>query len=397
MGAENKGEISLLILNVSLASIFSGLFGGPSLVYLIPRFPFKTLFSLNYGWSLITSLLMTLLIIIGFLPSTTAPNMFFAIALLECLVSVNMMILLGRNKITRHNLLLIIKSIILVGTLSALHLNGELLDYDLFEKAYFASMSIVFIVSLAMIARSTKSNESFGKSLQQTARESLSFGFLVQSGNIAQLLNYRLSFYFLELLIHPPAQALIRIGIYSATLQIAEALWQFARSVSTVQYAAVSNMENKSEGLSVSLRLGKLNYSVTIIGILLLLIPGESFYSSLLGGEFGEVKTHLYFLAPGIVALSLSNAFSHYFAGVGLHRFNTQSSVFGLILSVILGYFAILEYGTLGAAAVASLVYVSQTLYQFIMLQKQDNVKWNALMLQKKDIKAFSKLWQNRF
>ena len=182
--------------------------------------------------------------------------------------------------------------------------------------------------------------------------------------------------------------ALVRIGIYSASLQVAEALWQFAKGISTVQYSKVSNTKDRNEAIDISLKLGKLNYFVTGIGILFLLVIPASMYSSLFGAEFSEIKAHFIILAPGIFALSLSNALSHYFAGVGQHKFNTQSSVFGLLITIFIGYFLILKTGTLGAAFTASIVYVSQTIYQLIMLMRTTNVQLKELILGKEDFKT---------
>jgi O-antigen/teichoic acid export membrane protein len=190
--------------------------------------------------------------------------------------------------------------------------------------------------------------------------------------------------------------ALVRIGIYSASLQVAEALWQFAKSISTVQYSKVSNTSDRAEAIDISLKLGKLNYFVTGIGIIFLLIIPASVYGSLFGAEFGEIKEHFMILAPGIFALSLSNALSHYFAGVGQHRFNTQSSVFGLVLTIFIGYFLILQMGTLGAAVAASVVYVSQTLYQLVMLIRTTDVRYKDLILGKEDFKAIIQIAKNK-
>src|SRR5690606_33036864 len=112
-------------------------------------------------------------------------------------------------------------------------------------------------------------------------------------------------------------------------------LWQFARSVSTVQYARVSNATDNHASLAISIRLGKLNYLVTTLGIGILLLIPNGLYGDLFGIEFMEIKSHLYFLSIGIIALSLSNAFSHYFAGIGKHSINTFSSIFGLILTIL--------------------------------------------------------------
>ena len=392
MGAENKGEISLLILNLSLAAIFSGLFGGPSLVYLIPRFRLKNILILNYGWSFLTAGLVALLSELDILPSGLGSLELFTLALLECLIATHSMIFLGQERVKAHNWLQIIKASLTVGLLFIFYYQDKSLDANSFVNAYGLTLGATYLISLFLSTRTKADALPKESDFKSTIAACLKYGSLVQIGNISQLLNYRLSFYFLELLITPMPLALVRIGIYSASLQVAEALWQFAKSISTVQYSKVSNTKDKNVAIDISIKLGKLNYFVTGIGIIFLLLIPASVYSSLFGAEFSEIKNHFIVLAPGILALSLSNALSHYFAGVGQHRFNTQSSIFGLGITIIIGYFLIYQLGTIGAAFDASIVYVSQTIYQLAMLKRSTEVQYKDLLLGKEDFQTIIKM-----
>ena len=394
MGATQKGAVSLLVLNLSLTAIFSGLFGGPSLVYLIPRLPIRHLLFLNYSWSLIAASTLAAVIYLQWLPGSSNPSTYFLLGLLECLIAAHLMMLLGKELIKMHNWITILKTGLVILILCIAQFKGEILNYHWFEHAYMVSLFATYLASGIALLRNRALFANLEASIKTTALQSLRYGFLVQVGNIAQMLNYRISFYFLELMTSPPALALARIGIYSAALQIAEALWQFAKSISTVQYAAVSNLnlDEQDRGLQLSLSLGKLNYGVTFIGITFLcLLPG-GVYTWLLGADFAEVKTHLLVLSFGIVALSLSNALSHYFAGVGQHHYNTYSSWFGLFFSLVLGYFAIKHLGTIGAAATASITYVLQTLFQMVILQRNHALQWRAFLINSEDLKQLLKL-----
>jgi len=385
MGAENKGEISLLVLNLSVATIISGLFGGPSLVYLVPRFPMKNILGINYVWTILSSLAVTAFLSFEFLPSSISLDKFFFLSLMECTVATHMMVLLGKEKVAQHNYLQIIKIAVVIALLSYYKFYGEALNYSSFELAYAFGLGSAFLISILAIIPSQATSQK-AVSLIETIRACLKYGATVQIGNIAQLLNYRLSFYLLEIMILPPQLALIRIGVYSATLQVSEALWQFARSVSIVQYSAVSNMEDKLNGLKISMQLARLNGSVTMTGIIILSVIPESLYVLVFGQEFQEIKSHFLILAPGILALSYSNAFSHFFAGIGLHRINTESSVFGLILTVLVGIPSISYFGTMGAASTASLVYFAQTIYQFVRLRQKFETGLSELIPDRDDL-----------
>lgn len=384
MGAEVKGEISLLILNFGIATLICGMFGGPALVYLVPRHALRQVVILNYGWSLVATIGFTVFLSKTGLLQDIDGFRFFRMALLESLIAANLMILLGLEWLRWHNVLQASKTGI-VAFLLLLFIGYDSNDFIDFINAYEISLIVVFIWSVALLQRAPQQVFA-GQGLKKTVLESLKYGSLVQIGNMAQLLNYRLSYYFLELLVSPPQLALIKIGIYSAAIQVSESLWQFARSVSTVQYSVVSNMKDRVEGLKLSLQLARLNYSVTIIGVLLLMMVPASGYGFLFGDEFKAIKIHFIILSPGIIALALSSAFSHFFAGVGDHRFNTITSIFGLILTICLSFPSINYFSTEGAAAVASLVYVAQAYLQFFFLKKKDKVRFSQLILKRGDL-----------
>lgn len=391
MGAENKGEISILVLNLSVAAILSGLFGGPSLVYLAPRFPLKKLLTINYLWSIFISILIAAVFYLSALPLTVSPKVFVLLASLECLTAANLMLLLGREQIKEHNWVQVIKISVTVGIILFQFLNGPV-DFDSFVIAYAISLGLSFLISIVLLL-SKNTTETIDENISKIIKACFKYGGTVQIGNVAQLLNYRLSYYVLELIISPPQLALIRIGIFHTAVQVAEALWQFARSISTVQYSHVSNLDSRAEGVDISIKLAKLNYLVTFLALVILLLIPASFFTEIFGPEFSEVKTHLWFLAPGIFMFSISNAFSHFFAGVGDHRYNTYTSIFGLILTALLIYPSIKHFGTIGAAVISSAIYCIQTIIQYAFFKRSDGVQLKSFFIRKEDLKSVQLLY----
>lgn len=388
MGAEVKGEISLLILNLGIVTLISGLFGGPALVYLVPRHALRQILILNYGWTLVASAAFTLFLVYGKLAISLEAWRFFRMALTEGLIAANLMIFLGAERVTWHNTLQVLKAAATVALL-ILFINYRSHSFVQFVNAYEISLVFTLLCSTVLLWRMKTRHEGAAGDMLKTLRESLKFGSLVQVGNFAQLLNYRLSYYFLELLISPPQLALIRIGVYSAAVQVSEALWQFVRSVSTVQYSVVSNLGDRAQGLQLSLRLARLNYAVTFIGVLFLFFIPASGYGRLFGPEFSEIRKHFIIMSPGIVAMAFSGAFSHFFAGVGDHRLNTLTSVSGLVLTFCLLYPSINYFSTVGAAAVSSVVYIFQASLQYYFLTRKDEVRLHRLILTREDLATF--------
>lgn len=385
LGAEIKGEVSLLVLNFSLATLISGFLGGPALVYLTPRFPLKSLLLINSIWTLISIFGFTVILKHFDLNPNISGVRFFRMAVLESAIATNLMIILGKEDVKLHNFIQIIKILIVVLLLYVfIKLRGE--HFIEFVNAYEWSLLVSIIFSSAFVLKYIDW-KAHPEKLSQTFFSTLSYGSIIQFGNIAQLLNYRFSYYILELVISPPQVALIRIGIYSAAIQVAESLWQFTRSVNTVQYAVISNMTDRMSGLALSLKLLRINYSVTFLGILVLfLIPSRGF-QMIFGHEFGEIKSHIMLLSPGILALSFSGAINHFFSGVGQHKFNSITSLFGLLITLAIAYPSVILFDSYGAAAATSIVYICQASLQFYFLSHKDSVLLKDLIPSKADVR----------
>jgi O-antigen/teichoic acid export membrane protein len=386
LGAEIKGEISLLILNVSMVNLLSGFSGGAALVYLTPRHSTRQLLILNTIWSFFASAAFTLVLQTLSFETGVSGFSFFALGFLESAVTTNLMLLLGKERVKAHNLIQLLKVFLTVGFL-ALFL-GFQKSTQTFAWAFGLSQIISLFASLLVIYPYLK-NESEPISISDVFKSSFRFGSLVQIGNVAQLLNYRFSYYVLELIIHPPTLALIRIGIFSTAIQLAESLWHFTRSVNTVQYAAISNLTDRKQALQISLKLVRLNYFFTAIGIAVMASIPNSWFVQLFGPDFSEVKWHFILLAPGIFALAFSGGFNHFFAGMGDHKYNTIVSLAGLVITLIISWPFIKEFETVGAAVGISIVYILQSIIQTVILMRKEGVSWRELLITMNDVREF--------
>src|SRR5579872_4768844 len=53
MGADGKGQASLIITSIAMVMMLCNIMGGATLVYLVPRYNFFQLFALSYLWTLL--------------------------------------------------------------------------------------------------------------------------------------------------------------------------------------------------------------------------------------------------------------------------------------------------------------------------------------------------------
>src|SRR5690606_32852498 len=69
LGASIRGDIALIILNISIIGLFQGIFNGSTLVYLTPRFSFLKLFLITNIFSTILAVILTYgMVIIDLIP-----------------------------------------------------------------------------------------------------------------------------------------------------------------------------------------------------------------------------------------------------------------------------------------------------------------------------------------
>jgi O-antigen/teichoic acid export membrane protein len=79
------------------------------------------------------------------------------------------------------------------------------------------------------------------KNIRALLAEMSKFGAWVQLANLAQLMNYRLSYYFIEW--YAGRQPL---GIYELGTKLSEVVWIFPKSICLVQYARLANNQDRN-------------------------------------------------------------------------------------------------------------------------------------------------------
>ena len=104
LGAEGRGEISLLMLNITIIVLISEFVGGGALVYLLPRYNFYQLLIPSYLWAIASAIAGALALTFLELSPSDLWIHLIIISLLYCINGVHLNILLGLEQIKRHNL-----------------------------------------------------------------------------------------------------------------------------------------------------------------------------------------------------------------------------------------------------------------------------------------------------
>ena len=152
------------------------------------------------------------------------------------------------------------------------------------------------------------------------------------------------------------------------------------KAISMVQYAKISNIDDENEASQLTIKLLTVSVIIGFFAAIALIVIPEKLIRLLFGADFGEAKSILVYLAPGVVFMSISTIYSHYFAGLGKYKFNTMISSIGLLAIAVLSYSLIPIYGMKGAALATSIVYLIQAFVQVQIFKKVSNLSWAQIM-----------------
>ena len=213
-----------------------------------------------------------------------------------------------------------------------------------------------------------------------TAKEMLKYGYVIQLSTLVSTLNRRMSVYLIRQ--HCSEDA---VGVYGAGTQVGEGLKVFGQSVAMVQFSRLSNLNDKKEIVSLTIKFLKITIVLTLLALLVVVCLPVGFFEWLFTKDFGQVKLILLLMSPGILFLSAHMVFTHYFSGTGIPKYNLYASLVGLAVTVPATFILIPTMGIDGAAISFSCTYAAVMFYQWFVFRRIAEVKAKDLLLTKDD------------
>lgn len=381
LGAEARGYISLLMATITIIIMLNNFVGGPSLVYLVPRLSAHDILKISYLWGLFICIAGSFVIsLFSLIPGWMGIHV-FALSLLQSIVSIHQFFLQGKNDIKSANLIAFIQPCVQLLYVMAVCCLNTLTVLQIIYSMY-ASFIISVVVSLYVLRKYLKIKTSplpspkpvliFQEEMELKKNglsivkvniftNILSYGFVNQLANISQLISYRISYYFINILAGTSI-----LGIFSTGTSIAESIWLIGGSISLVQYANIANTNDKKHAIGSTITLLKWSGITTLLALFVLNYIPSTFYVAIFGNEFSEIKNVLLWLSPGIFAMGLGMIISHFFSGTGRYYINAIASGSGMLFSLATAYFFINNYQLLGACIITSISYIITTILLFI-------------------------------
>ncbi len=385
LGAEGLGSVGLIVLSITIVLLFSNLIH-TSIVYYASRVNNSALLIVSYLWAIISVIVcFALNYIYPFFPKEFE-HAIYGLALLQSCIVIHLNILLSKERITTYNLLNTFQSLILLFSIVYFYHYQNNHTVEAFIQGLYLSYISIFIISFFLSV--SLLDRLILKDLKPSFWLSITYGFHLQSANVFQLLNYRISYFILDAF-----SGRASLGIYTAGVQLSESLLLPGKSISTVQYARISARKSDRYALRVSLMLMKLSFILTSIGMLLLLLVPENWLIHLLGNSFEGVKAPLFAMSLGIVALSAEVILSHYFSGTGRQKVNSSSALIGLLLTISTALVLIPKYAAVGAAISASIAFSGMLIFMAFRIYRSSHIKISDFFLKKEDIQLFKRLF----
>ncbi len=365
-GATGRGEISLLILGITLITIVAGVLAGPSLVYLLNKVNVRNAYILSLVWIIISSICTGFIIILLHL---IAPEFYVWIMLLGSLQAVfqaHQYFVLASNSIKSFNYSTLLQSGSMVVVFIVLeYINPHhITNYAI---AHAASCVMGILPTLPYLFIIEQTNEQHTETLVSTGYRIIKTGIITQTANIVQLLSYRLNFYVIKDQID-----VATVGIYSISIMITDTILIISKSMGTSMYASVASNES-SNTPQLTMRNIQLSLLLTVGAYVLVALVPQVLIINLFSVEFIPVKEWCLLSAFSALLFTCTVGISNYFSGNGAFAVNTKGSLIAAISIVLLSWPCVHYYNVYGAILATTLATIAQLLYMWYTFKKNSS------------------------
>ncbi len=361
-GLEGRGLISIIMADMALIVIFNNILGGSSIVYFMNKVGLSRLILPATIWIILSTAVAA--IVFSVLHVQQNYFILLAITLITSFLSLNLLIFIGKEKIQLFNIFSLLPPfLLLIFSFGFIYLfKNRTVNGYLF--CYFLSQTVVFIISLILI-RPYLVRQEFGI-YRDLVKKAFGYGLKNELSYFIQFLNYRLSYFFILYY-----QDITSVGLYSVAIVVSESIWLMTRSITTVQYSKILNLDNPNAAIELTQKSGKFSFFATLfVLIVVAFIPSEVF-GFVFGKDFNTIKQLLFLLMPGVLSMAVSNVYGHYFAATNQMKILIVKSTIGLVFTVLLSIILIPLWSLTGACVVTSVSYFSSSFYLLVCFYKK--------------------------
>ena len=379
LGAAGRGAVSLFFTDMSGLVLLAGLVGGSSLIYLVPRRNAWHLLRPAYGWALVVSALGAAVVAVL---RPVAPEYVLhlgGVTLVQVLLSINVFLLLGRQRERAYNALTTAQAALLAGALALAFGPFKWASVQAYYYANYVAYGLPWLISTVMLLRLGDASgppSNYRRARRRAvARELARHSRGAHLSNLLTFANYRFGYYAVAYVAGAGA-----LGVLSVGVALAEAIWLIPRSTALIQYVALVNTADKRGQTYEALRASRLTLLATAAAVLGLAAVPAAWLAAIFGPEFGAAHGVILALAPGILINGAGMQASGYFSGTARYRVNNRAALLGLAVTVPLSLLLVPALGMVGAALGMSASYLASTIYLWWHYRRATGATWADLL-----------------
>ncbi len=386
LGGDIRGQVSLLILNIAIIQVINEIYTGYALVYFIPKYALKNIYSNGIIWSVLCILLTTITLIgLNVYFNISINRYWIHIAVLAFIIiihSFNGVVILAKEKIRIYNFLNFFQPSLLLIVLAFQIFVFNLKTIDSYIIALYVSfLSSLVISSIQVFAVFKNTKESLPECSPKIIFKK---GFFNQLANLSHMLSNRYNFYLLS--------NNVLVGIYSSSTSLIESILIISNSAATIILTYIANKNDETNSVKITFLLSKICFLLSLVCVLVLLFIPSGFFTFLLGKDFTETKQVMLCLSPGILCISFSTVISHYFSGSGRQRLIAAANFSGLFTTVITGYFLVSKFQLYGACYATGLSYFVASVIMVVVFMREHKLSLWSLFKLKNEFKLLKSI-----
>lgn len=362
LGTQGRGQISLFLSSVALLQLIIDYGNNTSIINLSYQYNKLNLWKSAVLWILMVSLLAQL--IVFFIPSFLFLYLVPITAFLYSIFNLNNLILMGQQKVTQRNVLLVVLPLFMLLLFIVLFFVNQQ-SINAYPMAFLLALSVSIIISFKFVLPFLSASEGgfeFNKRI-------LSNGFWIQTSQVIQFFNYRFCFFLIAIYVGES-----QLGIYNNAIVLAESIWILGHSMGQMLHMKILNSEDENSQWQLTSKFIGINFlGSSLLLILLILIP-NSFWEILFSKDFSSMSQLFPFLGLGILSFSISNIINHYFHAKNEFKIILISNLLGFVVGGISAFVLIPQYEIFGAAwswSIGLLGGMLVYLWAFFFIQKK--------------------------
>jgi O-antigen/teichoic acid export membrane protein len=392
LGPEARGDYALFILSATLAASLGTLGVGLGSTYYVSKGRHEIPVLLGNSHSLVLVTGVVVAAVLAGIGLGLEPNAFvqgrsfwlyaFAIPIVLEFLLVTA-ILVGSERFLPLNLSLLSQTLVLMIGATILWIGGWMSIFSVLS-VWVLSYGVAVFLAIASVGLSQLSLRRAMRPDISVLRAQVRFGLPGQAGNTLTRLNYRMDQYIVRAF-----RSRADVGFYAVATGLAEAVWWISNAVSMALLPRLTRLrtERAGEVTPIACRNTLLASLVAGIG---LAAAAPVVVEPLFGTEFGPAVRPIFWLLPGVIALSGTKVLASYFFSQARLTVVSITALISLAATVAFDFLLIPRFGISGAAAASSIAYtVSFVVALYFYRQISGNSVWSCVFPKGRDLDLY--------